>query len=232
MARPWNGSYSESTHHTRASRLTYLPPHLRNPVSDTVSDPTRRFNRSARGGSARGRGSRGGGYDGGGRGPARPRNPGFNAHSDPNPFRKFDDLETEEDVGNVNAYDDVPVETSGMDIPEPVRSFSELEFCKALTENINRCNYVKPTPIQRYAIPVAMNGRDLMACAQTGSGKTAAFCFPIINGILNYHCERPNNNNNSKGPGRRGFKNFRAASPLALILAPTRELSCQVVDWP
>ncbi|XP_019158025.1 PREDICTED: DEAD-box ATP-dependent RNA helicase 52C-like [Ipomoea nil] len=210
MAGPWNASYSDSTHHTRASRLTYLPPHLRNSITDTLPE---RFYRSARGGTARGRGhGRGGGQ-------ARPRNPVWNAQSD----LKFDDLQSEEDVVkgnvNVNAYDDVPVETSGKDIPEAVRSFSELDFCEALTQNINRCKYVKPTPIQRYAIPVAMNGRDLMACAQTGSGKTAAFCFPIINGILS---ERP------KGAGRRGFRNSKAASPLALILAPTRELSCQI----
>nr|GMC92249.1 DEAD-box ATP-dependent RNA helicase 52C-like [Ipomoea batatas] len=203
MAGTWNGSYSESTRHTRASRITYLPPHLRNSDTDTLPE---RFNRSARGGTARGRGhGRGGGQ-------ARPRNPVLNAHSD----WKFDDLQSEEDVGkgNVNAYDDVPVETSGKDIPKPVRSFSELEFCDSLYENINRCKYVKPTPIQRYAIPVAMNGRDLMACAQTGSGKTAAFCFPIINGILS--------------AGRVGFRNSRPASPLALILVPTRELSCQI----
>ncbi|KAL0451905.1 UNVERIFIED_CONTAM: DEAD-box ATP-dependent RNA helicase 52C [Sesamum latifolium] len=89
----------------------------------------------------------------------------------------------------------------------------------ALTDNIRRCKYVKPTPIQSYAIPVAMAGRDLMACAQTGSGKTAAFCFPIINGVMDMQT-------------RKRFVNHSAASgiacPVALILAPTRELSCQI----
>ncbi|KAL0403781.1 UNVERIFIED_CONTAM: DEAD-box ATP-dependent RNA helicase 52C [Sesamum radiatum] len=118
------------------------------------------------------------------------------------------------------AYDDVPVEATGGDIPPHVTSFEEMGFStNALTDNIRRCKYVKPTPIQSYAIPVAMAGRDLMACAQTGSGKTAAFCFPIINGVMDMQT-------------RKRFVNHSAASgiacPVALILAPTRELSCQI----
>jgi ATP-dependent RNA helicase DDX3X len=88
----------------------------------------------------------------------------------------------------------------------------------AVNENIRRCKYVKPTPVQRHAIPIANAGRDLMACAQTGSGKTAAFCFPIISGILKSRDSRP-------PPRQRGS---RTACPLALILSPTRELSMQV----
>ena len=76
---------------------------------------------------------------------------------------------------------------------------------------------MKPTPIQRHAIPIAMAGRDLMACAQTGSGKTAAFCFPIISGILK-------NFRHSQSQSR--FT--QTACPSALILSPTRELAGQV----
>ncbi|GFQ01215.1 dead-box ATP-dependent RNA helicase 52c [Phtheirospermum japonicum] len=115
----------------------------------------------------------------------------------------------------------VPVEATGTDIPPPATSFSEIGFsAKALKDNIRRCKYVNPTPIQRYAIPVAIAGRDLMACAQTGSGKTAAFCFPIINGIMLV-----------KQRNKSFFDNgIRMACPMALILAPTRELACQIHD--
>ncbi len=64
-----------------------------------------------------------------------------------------------------------------------------------------------PTEIQQQSIPVALQGRDLMACAQTGTGKTAAFCIPLISSILN-------------GPPGQS----------ALILAPTRELAFQIGD--
>jgi len=70
--------------------------------------------------------------------------------------------------------------------------------------------------VQRNAIPISLGGRDLMACAQTGSGKTAAFCFPIISGIMRgQSVQRPP-------------RGARTVYPLALILSPTRELSMQV----
>jgi ATP-dependent RNA helicase DDX3X len=116
---------------------------------------------------------------------------------------------------NFDAYEDIPVETSGENVPPSVNTFAEIDLGHALNENIRRCKYVKPTPVQKHAIPISLGGRDLMACAQTGSGKTAAFCFPIIAGIMR---------NTPPGRPRGG----RKALPLALILSPTRELSCQV----
>ncbi|KAA8535082.1 hypothetical protein F0562_030085 [Nyssa sinensis] len=241
----WADSITESTTRpTRPTRLAYVPPHLRNnngvsvtttnfvttqPFGFTTesSSPGYRFNRSGsrelgRTGQSRGRGR------GRGRSWGRHREV-YDLNPTPTPTansfgsaEKFDDLEVLEDtvVGggiNFDAYEDIPVETSGSNIPPPVHTFAEIDLGKALNDNIKRCKYVKPTPIQRHAIPIAMAGRDLMACAQTGSGKTAAFCFPLICGLLKSHALQPLS---SRG--------VRIAYPLALILSPTRELSCQI----
>jgi len=115
-----------------------------------------------------------------------------------------------------DAYEDIPVEASGRDCPPHVDSFDQLDLGEVLTNNIRRCKYTKPTPVQRYAIPIGLAGRDIMACAQTGSGKTAAFCFPIISGLLKA---------GSQPTGRQ-----RKALPAALILAPTRELTSQIYE--
>ncbi|KAG5080362.1 hypothetical protein AAZX31_02G160500 [Glycine max] len=157
----------------------------------------------------------GGGWNGRGVGRDRGRreaNPFENVEAEDQSFSE------QENTGiNFEAYDDIPVETSGENVPLPVNSFAEIDLGVALNQNIQRCKYVKPTPVQRYAIPISLAGRDLMACAQTGSGKTAAFCFPIISGIMReQYAQRP--------------RVARTAYPLALILSPTRELSCQIHD--
>ena len=56
-------------------------------------------------------------------------------------------------------------------------SFMAADISEVLKENIRKTNYDKPTPIQKWAIPVIMSGRDLMGCAQTGSGKTVSWRF-------------------------------------------------------
>ncbi|GJN24850.1 hypothetical protein PR202_gb12618 [Eleusine coracana subsp. coracana] len=172
--------------------------------------------RQGYGGGGGGSGGRGGGAWNSGRSGGW----GDRRDREPDPFAKAEaeevDFEGQENTGiNFDAYEDIPVETSGHDVPPPVNTFSEIDLGDALNENIRRCKYVKPTPVQCYAIPISIAGRDLMACAQTGSGKTAAFCFPIISGILK-----------SKPPPR--SRSTRTAYPLALILSPTRELSCQI----
>ena len=68
-------------------------------------------------------------------------------------------------------YEDIPVETSGLDVPPPIDGFKQLQAHEVLLSNIDLSGYDKPTPVQRYAMPISMAGRDLMACAQTGSGK-------------------------------------------------------------
>ncbi|TXG61296.1 hypothetical protein EZV62_012659 [Acer yangbiense] len=208
----WADVLSESTqnltHQTRSTRPTYLPPHLRQ-----------------LGGRGRGGRSNRNSFP-------PPDGPNFNQRQRATPYdiitEKLEQVEMTDDgnnnsaVINLDAYEDVPVEATGSDIPPAVKSFGEIEMCEALNENIKRRKYVKPTPIQRHAIPIVMAGRDLMACAQTGSGKTAAFCFPIISRILRDRFEQVVS-------GRNGART-RIAYPTALILSPTRELSCQIHD--
>lgn len=225
-------------------RSAYVPPHLRNkpavatdPPAPSVGGP-QSFNdrsgyggptsgsrwggsrsdygRQGYGGGAGGRGGGGWGGRGGWGGKEREVNPFGNDDADADLEQAFNE---QENTGiNFDAYEDIPVETSGDNVPPPVNTFAEIDLGDALNLNIRRCKYVKPTPVQRHAIPISLGGRDLMACAQTGSGKTAAFCFPIISGIMRGNFpQRP--------------RGVRTVFPLALILSPTRELSMQVSQY-
>lgn len=70
-------------------------------------------------------------------------------------------------------FNDIEVKVNGKNIPEPIESFETLNnVSEKLMENIKKCNFLKPTPIQKYSIPIILSGIDLMATAQTGSGKT------------------------------------------------------------
>jgi len=71
-----------------------------------------------------------------------------------------------------------------MECPAPIDHFDELLQNETLLNNIARCKFLKPTPIQKYSIPTVLQNRDLMACAQTGSGKTGAFLIPTIEMLL------------------------------------------------
>ncbi|XP_073108186.1 DEAD-box ATP-dependent RNA helicase 37 isoform X1 [Elaeis guineensis] len=222
----------------RHARSTYVPPHLRSrpsssepPAPAPVDAPSAASRPSGYGGSAGGNRWGGGpvrdlgrpGFGGSrGGGGWNSRTGGWDRRErEVNPFANDDEtteaaFDDQENTGiNFDAYEDIPVETSGENVPPPVNTFAEIDLGNALNENIRRCKYVKPTPVQRHAIPISIGGRDLMACAQTGSGKTAAFCFPIISGIM-------------RGPPAQRPRGARMVYPLALILSPTRELSVQI----
>jgi ATP-dependent RNA helicase DDX3X len=95
-----------------------------------------------------------------------------------------------------------------------------------LLSNIELSGYKVPTPVQKYSIPIVMAGRDLMACAQTGSGKTGGFLFPILaQAFKTGPVAAPTQQAGGYGYGRQ-----RKAYPTSLILAPTRELVSQIFD--
>lgn len=118
---------------------------------------------------------------------------------------------------NFEKYENVKAQLTPNDV-EPAETFAAMNITPALSENVARCQYKKPTPVQKFGIPVVLRGRDLMACAQTGSGKTAAYLIPAINYIL-----LKNVNRTYQAQGGH-------ASPFALVLAPTRELSIQIYE--
>ncbi|KAI9788673.1 MAG: DEAD-box ATP-dependent RNA helicase [Peltula sp. TS41687] len=127
---------------------------------------------------------------------------------------------------NFEKYDDIPVEASGQDVPEPVNQFSNPPLDPHLLVNIELASYKVPTPVQKYSIPIVMAGRDLMACAQTGSGKTGGFLFPILSqAFINGPSANP-----AQVAGGYGYGRQRKAFPTSLILAPTRELVSQIYD--
>nr|VDD16080.1 unnamed protein product [Brassica oleracea] len=233
-----SGSTTQNSHNTasgstKPSRPAYVPPHLRNKQPSSVPVPPSPANDRVgyngppsasrwappggyRADAGRPRGTGGGWNNRSGGWDRRERevNPFENADAEPEPaFTELDNTGI-----NFDAYEDIPIETSGDNVPPSVNTFAEIDLGDALNLNIRRCKYVKPTPVQRHAIPILLAGRDLMACAQTGSGKTAAFCFPIISGIMKdqHVLQRP--------------RGSRTVYPLAVILSPTRELASQIHD--
>ncbi len=103
-----------------------------------------------------------------------------------------------------------PIDSSRLDgSPNPM-DFADLGLSPELLKAVEESGYTKPTPIQEQAIPVVLMGRDVLGCAQTGTGKTASFTLPMIEVLAG---------------GR-----AKARMPRSLILAPTRELAAQVAE--
>ena len=91
-------------------------------------------------------------------------------------------------------------------------TFQDLALADPIQRALRAKGYTTPSPIQAQAIPVLLEGHDLLACAQTGTGKTAAFALPVLDGFAR----------NPRKPFRRGVR--------CLILTPTRELAVQVTE--
>lgn len=120
------------------------------------------------------------------------------------------------------------MEASGDNVPEPITRFTAPPLDAHLVTNIEASGYKVPTPVQKYSIPIVAAGRDLMACAQTGSGKTGGFLFPILSQAFTVGPSAPPVNGAQSDAMRYGRS--RKAYPTALILAPTRELAMQIHD--
>ena len=105
---------------------------------------------------------------------------------------------------------------TGNNKPKEIVQFAAAGLRPMLLENVTKSGYKVPTPVQKNAIPIIMAGRDLMACAQTGSGKTAAFLLPIIHKLISSQAD--------SGIGS------PTACPQALVITPTRELALQIYN--
>ena len=91
-------------------------------------------------------------------------------------------------------------------------TFSDLNLIEPILKAIEETGYTTPTPIQSQAIPPLLEGKDLLGCAQTGTGKTAAFALPILHRLAT------------------NYKRPEPKSPRTLVLTPTRELAIQIYD--
>ncbi|MCO5574722.1 hypothetical protein L7F22_028512 [Adiantum nelumboides] len=131
------------------------------------------------------------------------------------PFNK-DFYEEKPSISGMNEEDvfiyrqSLAIKVSGFDVPRPIGKFEDLGFDSLLMSAISKQNYEKPTPIQCQALPTALSGRDIIGIAKTGSGKTAAFVFPMVIHILDQE-------ELGKGEG-----------PIGVVCAPTRELAQQI----
>ncbi|KAI0094010.1 pre-mRNA-splicing ATP-dependent RNA helicase PRP28 [Irpex rosettiformis] len=109
--------------------------------------------------------------------------------------------------------EDFSIAARGGQIPHPLRSWKESSIPEQILEVIDQIGYKEPSPIQRQAIPIGLQNRDIIGIAETGSGKTAAFVIPMLTFISNLPPFTDEN---------------RHLGPYALIMAPTRELAQQI----
>lgn len=229
----------------------YVPPHLRSRQgggsknSDFGDSGNRRGNFGGYGGGSSGgfggsrRGNSGfGGYNnrssggfGNNRGPRVGEGRWVDGKHEPSPSNEKMEVElfgAPEDSSfqssgiNFDNYDDIPVEASGDDVPDAITSFESPPLDELLVLNIKLSRFSKPTPVQKYSVPIVSRGRDLMACAQTGSGKTGGFLFPVLSECFM--------NGPEPTPDNAGAFSGNKVYPTVLIMAPTRELVSQIFD--
>jgi len=138
-------------------------------------------------------------------------------------FQDFEDLflgsGQRTDVIDYNKFKN-KIEVSGENVPPVASSWESMNLNKQLLSTIHKAGFKEPISVQQHAIPILAAKRDVMICAQTGSGKTAAFLFPIITKLANEQNLKPAYING-------GLMQFQ---PYCVILAPTRELCQQILN--
>ncbi|KAI7244699.1 DEAD/DEAH box RNA helicase [Hortaea werneckii] len=111
-----------------------------------------------------------------------------------------------------------------------IESFEDAGLHPVVLENIKLARYAEPTPIQSYCIPPILEGKDVVAVAQTGSGKTAAYMIPVLSRLMGkakkLAAPKPTTTGASYNPRLHNVK----AEPLVVIVVPTRELAIQIFD--
>eukprot|EP00611_Tribonema_gayanum_P031400 TRINITY_DN906_c0_g1_i6.p1 TRINITY_DN906_c0_g1~~TRINITY_DN906_c0_g1_i6.p1 ORF type:complete len:809 (-),score=338.54 TRINITY_DN906_c0_g1_i6:292-2574(-) len=112
--------------------------------------------------------------------------------------------------------EDFDIRVKGGKAPLPLRNWEEGKLAATIMEAIEELGYKEPSPIQRQAIPIGLQFRDLIGIAETGSGKTAAFCIPMLSYIMSLPPER--------------IERTPDDGPLAIVMAPTRELAQQIEE--
>ncbi len=114
---------------------------------------------------------------------------------------------------------------------EALPAFDELGLSEQLLKAVENLGYTAPTPVQAHAIPEVLAGHDLLAAAQTGTGKTAAFLLPTMNNLEHVAPPKPVAGK-KRSRGRNGSRSRAAAGngrgPLMLVITPTRELAQQI----
>jgi len=179
------------------------------------------FGNGGGGGGFGGRPPAGDGYGPGRGGPPGPHGgPGAPPPRTGPPEVKFEKWEpsdrikalSDKQINDVRTRLDITVEAPPGEPPgaPTIELFDDMKLDPAIMNDIRYKDYEKPTPIQAAAIPVALSGRDILGCAETGSGKTASFSIPMIQ-----HCLQQ--------PQIR-----RGDGPIGLVMAPTRELAQQI----
>jgi ATP-dependent RNA helicase RhlE len=129
------------------------------------------------------------------------------------------------------------VETASTNLAKTVTLFSEMPLSAYMKERLAAAEFIVPTPVQAASIPRSLEGKDVLATAQTGTGKTLAFLIPVIEDLLKHESASPSHSHaHSHSDATRIAGAFRNPSTTgntgiaALVLVPTRELAMQVLD--